>query len=103
MLVAFCSAMVGYLSLVSDAFSVLNFDLFFLKQRRAEISLAEAAHHGDDDFSFVLWTGGDLRGGGHVSAGADSAEDAFFLRQSAGIGKCFFIGDEQNFIDDFQV
>src|SRR3954469_22237341 len=52
-----------------------------LKQRRAEVAFADAAHHRHDHLALVLRAGRDLGGGGDVSAAADAGEDAFLLVQ----------------------
>src|SRR5687767_6093317 len=61
-LVAFCSA-----------------NLFLLKQRRAQVAFAEAAHDCDDRLALVLGARGDLGGGGDVTAAADPAKDPLLL------------------------
>src|SRR5207247_1796125 len=60
----------------------VTFILLVLKQRRAEVAFADAGHDGDDHLALVFRSRRDLGGGGHVPAGADAGEDAFFLVQA---------------------
>src|SRR3954468_1551219 len=84
--VAFCSA-----------------NLFLLEERRAQVTLAEAAHDGDDHLSLILRAGRDLCGGGDVTAGADAAEDALFLCQPTSPFERLFVGDLDDLVDDLHV
>src|SRR5690348_15462295 len=76
---------------------------FILEQRRAEVTFAEAAHDGDDQFALVFGPRRDFRGSGYVTARADATEDAFFLCQPAGPLEGFLVGDLDHLVYDRQV
>ena len=68
-------------------------------ERGAEVAFSGGAGYGDDHFSFVFRSGGDLDGGPDVGAGADSGEDSFFFGKSAGHYEGVVAGDLDAFCD----